>query len=282
MNTHILVLLTAKLVISTNTCNEWVSTAHNLWVEVKDSKWENIYIFFITEEKNTDFSITFSEPFKRIDLSLQEAYAYYLGTVNHRGTIAGDCESYSPSCKTHFNFGDTSHLIGKSGLSSFRISSRSLVYYLTCRSLGYFPVAPVLRQNFSPPGVKPTEPQRNLSLPGVKPTEPQRNLSLPGVKPTEPEQSLPGVGPNQARHQNQCAAQTIGLGVVGTALLLVLAFVCVAGWRARRAGDGICQEERFQRFFLYLQQFFLYQQRFVTSSVFTSLKFEFATTCPHL
>ncbi|XP_047473679.1 uncharacterized protein LOC125028282 [Penaeus chinensis] len=227
MNTHILVLLTAKLVTSTSTCNEWASTTHNRSVEV-NSTWENIYIFFISEKQNTRFQITFSKPMESFDLSLHEAYVYYIGRVYHQGTVTGDCESYSPVCKTYFHFGDADHLIGRSGSSSFLISSQSLVYYLTCRSLGYFPEAPVLRQNFS--------------LPDVKPTEPQRNLSLPGVKPTEPEQNLPGVGPNQPKDQNRCTALTIGLGVVGTALLLVLAFVCVAGWRTRRAAASAKDE----------------------------------------
>ncbi|XP_037775690.1 uncharacterized protein LOC119572816, partial [Penaeus monodon] len=142
-----------------------------------------------------------------------------------QGTVAGECKTYSPVCNTYFNFGDKDHLIGSSGLSSFRISSQSLVYYLTCRSLGYFREAPVLR--------------KNLSLPGVEPAKPQRNLSLPGVEPTEPEQNLPGVRPKQPKDQDQCTAQTIGLVVVGTALLLALAFVCVAGWRTRQAAVSV-------------------------------------------
>lgn len=81
--------------------------------------------------------------------------------------------------------------------------------------------------------------RRNLSLPGVDPTEPQ--ASRPSVEPTEPQPnvSLPGPGPKQPKDQDhQCAAHTIGLGIVGAALVFLLTFVCVAGWRARRAGKG--------------------------------------------
>lgn len=65
-------------------CNEWASTTHSQWVEVKKSTWENIYIYFITEEKDAKFSINFLSQSESFDLWLHEPYAYYLGTVLHK------------------------------------------------------------------------------------------------------------------------------------------------------------------------------------------------------
>nr|XP_027210092.1 uncharacterized protein LOC113803507 isoform X1 [Penaeus vannamei]XP_027210093.1 uncharacterized protein LOC113803507 isoform X1 [Penaeus vannamei]XP_027210094.1 uncharacterized protein LOC113803507 isoform X1 [Penaeus vannamei]XP_027210095.1 uncharacterized protein LOC113803507 isoform X2 [Penaeus vannamei] len=235
MGTHILVLLlTAKLVASTKlslfllfhkVCSEWASTIDDLADEVSQSKWEKIYILFVSEENDTTFNIRFSSS-QSVDLNIPEAYVYYVGEVYHEGAVFGDCAQISPVCNTYFHFWDKNHLVGEFVTNSFSISSQSPLYYLACGSLlQRFPPAPLRRRNLSLPGVEPTEPQ--ASRPSVEPTEPQPNVSLPGPGPKQPKDQ-----------DHQCAAHTIGLGIVGAALVFLLTFVCVAGWRARRAAES--------------------------------------------